>query len=68
MHRGRSFHFVSYEATAAHPGRHTLELPNTWFLVSSGNRWPAIPHVSGQPISELESELVAWLDRVVFAA
>jgi len=66
-HRGRAFHFVSYEATTANPNKHIEELPDTWFLVSSGNRWPAIPHVPGQPITDLESQLVAWLEQVVFA-
>ena len=67
-HRGRTFHFVSYEATAANPARQIPERPDTWFLVSSGNRWPAIPHVPGQAIAELEGLLVAWLESAVFAA
>lgn len=66
-YRGRDFHFVSYEATEANVAKKVLELPDTWFLVSSGNRWPAIPHVPGQPTTELDSLLVAWLESVVFA-
>lgn len=65
-HRGRAFHFVSYEATTANPAKKIEELPDTWFLVSSGNRWPAIPHVPGQPAAELDTLLIAWLENVVF--
>lgn len=66
-YRDRDFHFVSYEATEANPAKKVEALPATWFLVSSGNRWPAIPLVDGQPLNELEQELVAWLESVVFA-
>lgn len=65
-HRGRAFHFISYEETAANPARHVEARPDTWFLVSSGNRWPAIPLVPGQAVAELESQLVAWLESTVF--
>ena len=65
-HRGRAFHFVSYEATEANPARKVEERPDTWFLVSSGNRWPAIPLVPGQAVAELEAHLVAWLEATVF--
>jgi len=66
-HRGRAFHFVSYEATDANPARQVEARPDTWFLVSSGNRWPAIPLVSGLAVTELDTQLVAWLEAAVFA-
>ena len=66
-HRGRAFHFVSYEATEAHAGKKIEARPDTWFLVSSGNRWPAIPHVPGVALPDLEAQLVAWLEATVFA-
>lgn len=67
-HRGRDFHFVSYEAHRPNPARHELAMPDTWYLVSSGNRWPAIPYVLAQPMAELDAALVAWLEAVVFAS
>lgn len=66
-HRGRAFHFISYEATAAHPGRQIEARPDTWFLVSANHRWPAIPHVAGLDVEELEAQLVGWLESEVFA-
>jgi hypothetical protein len=66
-HRGRTFHFVSYEATDANPARQVEALPDTWFLVSSGHRWPAVPHVPDLAAPELDAQLIAWLERVVFA-
>jgi len=66
-HRGREFHFVSYEATEANAARHQAALPDFWYLISSGNRWPAIPHVPEQPAEELKMLLVAWLEAEVFS-
>ena len=65
-HRGRNFHFVSYEANPGNPARQQPAMPETWYLVSSNNRWPAIPRVLQQPESELVAALVAWLEQVVF--
>jgi hypothetical protein len=67
-YRGRDFHFVSYEAQQANPGKKLEAMPETWYLISSGNRWPAIPCIIAQPISELDAALVVWLEQVVFAA
>jgi len=66
-HRGRSFHFVSYEAQNANPARKLGAVPATWYLLSSGNRWPAIPHQAGQPEAEVDALLIAWLEEHVFA-
>ena len=66
-HRGRDFHFISYEAQAANPARKQQEMPDTWYLVSSNNRWPAIPLIEGQPEPELIAALALWLDTSVFA-
>lgn len=64
-HRGRSFLFVSYEAEDADAKRPAR--PETWWLVSSGNRWPAIPVTREQPAPELDAQLVEWLESFVFA-
>lgn len=65
-HRKRVFLFISYEAHDANAARHQPAMPNTWYLVSSGNRWPAIPHTAEQPAEELEAQLTAWLEDHVF--
>ena len=38
-HRGRSFHFVSYEGHPANPAKQINAAPPTWFLIASGKRW-----------------------------
>ncbi len=65
-HRDRVFLFISYEAHDANTARHQPAMPDTWYLVSSGNRWPAIPHVAEQPAEELDALLTAWLEDRVF--
>lgn len=65
-HRGRRFHFILYEAAAANAARKQAELPDTWYLVSSCNRWPAVPYRADQPGAELEAALVEWLEETVF--
>jgi len=66
-HRGRRFHFISYDAQDADPKQKLLAMPATWYLESSGKRWPAIPHVPELPEAELEAQLAAWLEEHVFA-
>lgn len=66
-HRGRAFHFISYQATAAQPARQIEARPDTWFLVSANHRWAAIPQVPGRNVDELEARLVEWLESEVFA-
>jgi len=66
-HRGRSFHFVSYEG---HPGSLKRSEPATdpaWFLMSAGTRWQVMPHHAGQEPGERDRLLTAWLDGHVFA-
>ena len=66
-HRGRDFHFVSYEARPANLARKEDAMPDTWYLVSTNNRWPAIPLLPDQPEPELIAALVLWLETSVFA-
>lgn len=66
-HRGRRFHFISYDAEDADPKKKRLAMPATWYLESSGNRWPAIPQTPDQPEAELESQLARWLEAHVFS-
>ncbi len=58
---------MSYEAEPANPKKSTPALPDTWYLLSSNNRWPAIPHVLAQPQAELITALTTWLEATVFA-
>jgi len=67
-HRGRRFHFISYDAQDADPKKKQPAMPATWYLESSGNRWPAIPQVFEQPEAELEAQLATWLEASVFGA
>jgi hypothetical protein len=66
-YRGRPFHFVSYEAQSANPRKNQPAMPATWYLLSSGNRWPAIPLEVGRTDEELDAQLSKWLDTEVFA-
>jgi hypothetical protein len=66
-HRGRSFHFLSYEAQAANPRKNLPAVPATWYLLGSSNRWSAIPVEPGQPEEALDAQLAEWLDAEVFA-
>ena len=68
VHRGRSFHFVSYEAHGANPRTGELAMPATWFLMCSGKRLPAITQVPDQDAEAVVAALIHWLDRNVFTA
>jgi hypothetical protein len=66
-HRGRTFHFVSYEGRPANAKRLELATEPAWFLMQGGRRWEVMAYVVGQPETELDSQLAAWLDAHVFA-
>jgi hypothetical protein len=65
-HRGREFHFVSYEGRLADPRRGQVATPPTWFLMNAGKRWAAVPEIAGQEPDELTHRLIDWLDQHVF--
>lgn len=67
-HRGRRFHFISYDAQDADLKKKIAAMPATWYLESSGNRWPSIPQIPGQPEAELDAQLAQWLEAYVFVA
>ncbi len=67
VHRGRTFHFVSYDAHAANPRTGEAAMPATWFLMCSGKRLPAIAHDPGQDTEAVIGALTRWLDQHVFA-
>ncbi len=66
-HRGRSFLFVSYDAEDPRASKTAPARGPTWYLVSSNNRWPAVPYRIGQPLPEVDALCIAWLEDVVFA-
>lgn len=65
-HRGREFHFVSYDAQAANERRGEPAFPAMWFLMNEGKRLPALPHIPGQELIELDGALLRWVDEQVF--
>lgn len=65
-HRGRRFHFVSYEGIPANPGRLQLATGPAWFLMSAGKRWSVMPNEPGIGPDELDRQLTDWLDGNVF--
>lgn len=67
VHRGRTFHFVSYEAHLANPRTGEAAMPATWFLMCSGKRWPVIAQTPDQDPELVIAALTRWLDQNVFA-
>jgi hypothetical protein len=67
-HRGREFHFVSYEGAPADPGRGRVAMPPTWFLVNAGKRWAVMPQIADESDDAVDQRLIAWLDENVFAS
>lgn len=67
LHRGREFHFVSYEGLAANPRRSQAATAPTWCLMHAGKRWVVMEQVPDQTVDALELQLHQWLDANVFA-
>jgi hypothetical protein len=67
-HRGREFHFVSYDAQIANERRGEIAIPPMWYLMNEGKRRPVLPHVPGQELMELDGALLRWVDEQVFGA
>ncbi len=67
FHRGRTFHFVSYEGQPADEKRHQPETPPSWFLMLAGKRWMVGPQVAETVPAELDRQFVEWLDARVFS-
>jgi len=67
-HRGREFHFVSYEAQAANERRGQVAMPAMWYLMNEGKRRPVVPQVPGQELMDLDTALMRWLDQEVFGS
>jgi hypothetical protein len=66
-HRGREFHFVSYEGQPGNVARQVAATVPTWFLMNGGKRWPVVPHMLGQAPGDLDRLFADWLESHVFA-
>lgn len=67
IHRGREFHFVSYEGVAANPSKLQPASPPGWYLMQSSKRIPVMPQVLDQSPEAVDQGLIKWLDENVFA-
>jgi hypothetical protein len=68
VHRGRAFHFVSYEGQAADMKKQLEAKPATWYAMLAGKRWPVAEQVGETEPAELDRQFAQWLDEHVFAA
>jgi hypothetical protein len=68
VHRGRSFHFVSYEGQAADVKKQLAQQPPTWYVMLAGKRWAVAEQVVEVEPLELDRQFGEWLDEHVFAA
>ena len=66
-HRGRVFHFVSYEGEPANASKLLLATAPAWFLMTAGKRWPVMNEELGLSVEEVDRLLTQWLDDNVFA-
>lgn len=66
VHRGREFHFVSYEGRLASERRKEEAMPPMWYLMAEGKRCPVMPHVPNQELTELDDALIQWVDENAF--
>jgi hypothetical protein len=68
VHRGQSFHFVSYEGRPANPKFQQSEMPATWYLMLAGKRWMVCPVADETTPEEMDRRFGEWLDAHVFDA
>ncbi len=66
VHRGKEFHFVSYEGLAANPRRSQEATLPMWCLMRAGKRWTVMEQNPEQTEAELDLQLQRWLDLNVF--
>jgi hypothetical protein len=65
-HRGREFHFVSYDGRPANAKQALPATGPAWWLMSAGTRWEVMPFHPDQDETKLEHAFRAWLDANAF--
>ena len=68
VHRGREFHFVSYEGTPANPRHQQAATQPAWYLMMAGKRWEVMSQEGELSESALDTALQTWLDANIFGA
>jgi len=63
LHRGREFHFVSYEARVANERRGETAIPAMWYLMTAGKRRPVMEQVVGQEPEAIDRDLLRWIEE-----
>jgi hypothetical protein len=66
VHRGRAFHFVSYEGQAADEKHQQPATPPSWYVMLGGKRWVVAPQVGDPSPAELDVAFAEWLESHVF--
>jgi len=66
VHRGREFHFVSYDAHPANERRGEIAMPPMWYLMNEGKRRAVMELVTGMPVEELDRALLEWVDSEIY--
>ena len=64
VHRGLSYHFVSYQGQPADEAKQQPEVPASWYLMLAGKRWMVGPQVEATA-EDLDRQFAAWLDAHV---
>ena len=65
VHRGRTFHFVSYDAQPANPRTGEAAMAPMWCLMCAGKRLPALAHEPDQDQESVIAALTRWLEKNV---
>lgn len=68
VHRGREFHFVSYDGHVANIPKNEAAAPAMWYLMMAGKRHEVMLQQAGQLATERDQLLADWLDEHVFHA
>ena len=65
-HRGRDFHFVSYDGVPANAKRAQPATAAAWWLMNAGTRWEVMPFRPDADPMELDRAFATWLDAHAF--
>ena len=65
-HRGREFHFVSYDAQLANERRGEIAMPPMWYLMNEGKRRPVMEQTMGMPVEDIDRALLQWVESEVY--